>query len=352
MASASPSPASPAGVAHPFRKPLLALLRFAFGTAILIYLFHTKTIDPRILTKLVSAWRITLVAMAVLLVDLLLMSERACLLFKPQGLRLTLADSFRLSLLGLFFSTFLPGASGGDVAKLFYATKEHAGQRAKIVTVLIFDRAIGFFSMLVLPFFFVPLFLPLIRSLPSLRHVLWVIAYLSLGTLGVLLLAVFNRPLQSLLSKDSLIPARWRTLARNSLSSLETYQRSPGALLAALLISLLANLSVIAITALAVLLLNPAGLASRMCLIIPIGHVINGIPLTPGGLGVGEAAFNALFKMTGLQSGAETLFIWRIWKTSISLLGFAVYLRGMGTSLFENIPDKSPRSRATSRHTP
>jgi hypothetical protein len=42
---------------------------------------------------------------------------------------------------------------------------------------------------------------------------------------------------------------------------------------------------VIAITVLAVLALDSASLASKMYLVIPIGHIVNGLPLTPGGLG-------------------------------------------------------------------
>jgi uncharacterized protein (TIRG00374 family) len=317
------------------RRTLFAILRLALGIGILAYLYHSKILDFRALTKLFIAWRITLVAMAVLLVDLLLMSVRTTLLFKPQGLRLPVRKSFQLALLALLFSTLLPGGTGGDVAKLFYATKQNSGRRMQIATVVVFDRAIGFFSMLILPFFFVPFFLPLIRTLPALRHLLWTIACISVGVLATFAVCIFNRPLQKLLSRSSPSFARWRDLASSSLTTLEAYRQAPGTLLSVLLIALLSNLSVIAITALAVLLLNPAALAAKMCLVIPMGHIINGIPLTPGGLGVGEAAFNTLFKIAGLQGGAETLFIWRIWKVLISLLGFFVYLRGLHGPLFD-----------------
>ena len=105
--------------------------------------------------------------------------------------------------------------------------------------------------------------------------------------------------------------------------------RSPGTLFGALVLSLLANLSVIAITVFAVLVLDPASLSSKMYLVIPIGHVVNALPLTPGGLGVGETALNALFKLTGLQGGAETLLCWRVWKAMVGLLGLIIYIRGM-----------------------
>ena len=33
----------------------------------------------------------------------------------------------------------------------------------------------------------------------------------------------------------------------------------------------------------------------------------NSLPLTPGGIGAGETAFNVLFKLTGISGGAEAL---------------------------------------------
>jgi uncharacterized membrane protein YbhN (UPF0104 family) len=80
---------------------------------------------------------------------------------------------------------------------------------------------------------------------------------------------------------------------------------------------------------LAVFVLNPAGLDLKMCLIVPLGFVANSLPFTPGGLGVGETAFNALFTVAGLTGGAEALLCWRIWTALVRLLGLVFYLRGI-----------------------
>ena len=59
-----------------------------------------------------------------LLIDILFMSIRVSLLFHAQRLSLSLWNAIQLTLVGFFFSTFLPGAAGGDLAKLYYATRE------------------------------------------------------------------------------------------------------------------------------------------------------------------------------------------------------------------------------------
>jgi hypothetical protein len=56
-----------------------------------------------------------------------------------------------------------------------------------------------------------------------------------------------------------------------------------------------ADLTLVAIGSLAILALNPAGLSTRMCLVIPMGFIAKSLPHTPGGdgLGLGDTASNA-----------------------------------------------------------
>ena len=92
---------------------------------------------------------------------------------------------------------------------------------------------------------------------------------------------------------------------------------------------MLADVALIGVTALGMLAVNPSGLSLKMCLVIPMGYMANSLPLTPGGLGVGETAFNALFEITGLHGGAEALLCWRVWSALVGILGLIFYLRGV-----------------------
>ena len=65
-----------------------------------------------------------------------------------------------------------------------------------------------------------------------------------------------------------------------------------------------------------------------MAVLIPLGHLANTLPITPGGLGVGEAAFNKLFALAGLEGGAETLLGWRLLTLLLGLVGLVFYLQG------------------------
>jgi glycosyltransferase 2 family protein len=316
------------------RRLWWALARLAVGVGLLVYLAESRVIDFRALGKLVTAWPVTLAGLGLILMDVALMAVRLCLLFEPQGFRLPVGKSLELSLVSLFFTTFLPGSIGGDVAKLFYAAKHNPGRRTEIVTIVAFDRVVGLFSVLLVPLLFAPLFLGLIRSAKVLRLLLMISGALAAILLAAFLLCLFEQPwIKWLARRASKFPLGGKVLER-VVPVIGRYRRCPGVLFGALAASLAANLTLVGAIFLAVFLLNPASLSLKICLVVPMGDVVNSLPLTPGGLGVGETAFKALFELAGLQSGAEALLCWRIWRVMAGLAGLALYLRGVRRAVF------------------
>jgi glycosyltransferase 2 family protein len=324
----------------PALKVLLSLVRLGIGIGLLVYLARSGIVDVRALSKLATAWPITLTAVTLLLFDVFLVSLRLSWLFRPQGLHLSFRMSFQLTLVGFFFATFAPGAAGGDIARLFYATRENSGRQTEIVTVVILDRLIGLFSMLLLPLLFAPMFPKLIESVPILRYLLVTVALLAVCLLAGFLVCLWNQSILDLLTRKAFGFSKWRSLAVRGLETIRTFRHSPGTLLSALGASMLANLLLIGVTALGMSVVNPSGLELKMCIVIPMGYIANSLPLTPGGLGVGETAFNALFDISGLHGGAEALLCWRIWSAFVGILGLILYLRGLRFSIVKATEDQ------------
>jgi len=318
-----------------WRRLLFALARLGVGIALIVYLAKSGLINIRDLDRLfLAVWPLTLAALALVLLHMVLIAWRLSLLFRPQGLRLRFVTSLRLTLVGLFFEMFTPGAAGGTVAKMFYAARENQGRRTQVATVVLFDRAIGIFSLLALPLLFASLFPRVVSGVHVLRAIL--IAY---GAIASFLIAVFLAGLwrhsdTARCIRSIRYPALSEILSR-ALETIGGYRRSPATLCSALALSLLANLSIVGVIALGVLVVNPPSVAWRLCLIVPIGQLVNSLPLTPGGLGVGEVAFNTLFKLSGLSGGAEAVLCWRIWTALVSGIGLFFYLRGMQRSVVE-----------------
>lgn len=316
------------------RKVAFALLRVAFGVTILAYLAKSGQLNFSSLSRLLYAWPVTVAAVGFLLLDILLMSVRASLLFRSARLSLSLVNSFQLNLVGFLFSTFLPGAAGGDIAKLVYATRENHGRRTVVATVLVLDRVIGLFSLVLLPLLFAPFFPDLIRSVPALRRVLYVDALLAIGMLVGATLVMFFAPTRTWVVR---LLGRWpgiQKVAVRVMDALSVHSKDPVALVYAFLLSLLANSALVVVTALGLYAVHPISFSMRLALVAPIGHLVNSLPLTPGGIGVGETAFNALFRLTGIGSGAEALLCVRLWSVVVGLFGLAVYLMGMNRVVY------------------
>lgn len=308
------------------RKILFAGLRAALGIGLLVYLVDSGTIEGRALTGLFPAWRLSLAAVALVVADLALMAWRLRVLFRPQRLLLSRGDALRLTFVGSFFSNFLPGRAGGDLAKIFYASKENAGRRPEIIAILLLDRAIGLFSLLLLPLLMLPFFPGLMRF-DAIRIAIAIMSLLAVGMIVALLCGLFAPAFL----------ARWGAGARRIpgkelfgrlLKTVSSYREHSWTLGAALLLSLGANLILVGTLLIGVVVVDPAGLDARLLVLAPIGQVVNSLPLTPGGLGVGESAFQALFGLVGVTSGASALICWRIWNFIASLAGLIFYLRG------------------------
>src|SRR3984885_15697237 len=183
------------------RKTAFLLLRLAFGVGILVYLAKSGQINLSSLTRIFAVWPITVVAVGFLLLDIFMMSVRASLLFRNARLTLSLGSSIQLNLIGFLFSTVLPGAAGGDIAKLVYATRGNHGRRAEVATVLILDRLVGLFSLVLLPLLFAPFFPDLLRSVSLLRRVLVLDSLVAAGIAAGSALVMFFAPTRNLVSR-------------------------------------------------------------------------------------------------------------------------------------------------------
>jgi uncharacterized protein (TIRG00374 family) len=341
------SAAKSSSPARPTRKILWVFVRLAIAGGLLAYLAKSGMIDARALSRPFTAWPIALVAVALILIDVSLMALRFSLLFRPRGLAIPWIKSFQLTLVSFFFAQFLPGAAGGDLAKLFYAAKDYKGRRSEIVTVSLFDRAIGMFSLLVMPLMLAPAFAGLIAATPALRALLITAAVLAAIILAGFLACIFDQSVTERLARAVFGFLPWKEWLRQVIRTVASYRHNLGTVVTAFVISVVANSLLLVVMVLAVYVLNPAGLDLKMILVVPLGFVANSLPFTPGGLGVGETAFNALFTVAGLTGGAEALLCWRVWTALVRLLGLVFYLRGIERVFGQQAAGASQTASAT-----
>src|SRR5262249_51694632 len=69
--------------------------------------------------------------------------------------------------------------------------------------------------------------------------------------------------------------------------------------------------------------------ATEHMVIAPIGFIVQAIPISPGGVGVGEAAFAGLYKLCGRpqSQGVIARLSLRVVEWIVGLVGVVIYLR-------------------------
>lgn len=93
----------------------------------------------------------TFLAVAILLMPFsyLLTSYRWHILLKSQLIHIGMARTFVINMVGAFYNSFMPGSTGGDVAKAYYSSK-YTEHRTRAVLTVVVDRIIGLLALLVL----------------------------------------------------------------------------------------------------------------------------------------------------------------------------------------------------------
>jgi uncharacterized protein (TIRG00374 family) len=309
------------------RRIVFGIVRLVIAGAVLAFLVSTGRVDWRALRGLVDHWGVMLAALALVCLLFVLASWRLCILLRARALRLTLRDSMELSLVTNLFTLVLPGG-GGDIVRLYYTTRHAPGRRTEIATILVLDRITGLLALTLFPLFAAPLCFPLIRGSPVLQTLLVLAAGSSAMIVIAVALAMSRRARAVSVVQWILRTIPLRGYLALMLDTLHGFRRQLGTLALAVAVSLVAHTLGISVLVLFVGVMQPGVSQLAVPFLAALGMMANSLPLTPGGLGVGEAAFESLFRLAGLEGGAETLLGWRIILLALAPVGLWFFLRG------------------------
>lgn len=310
-----------------WQKSIFTALRVFLAIGMIYYLIASDSIHWGNFKGLVESWNYTVLALILFVIATIIQAIRLHWLISANNMSLSIASSTKLTFIGLFFSTYLPGATGGDLIKIYYASKGNKGKRAEVITVLLLDRFMGLFSLLTLPLILSPFFITHIAQSQLLQALLLISVFTAITIVCLTSIAIkiniANSRLLKLLEKAGKIGH----LLSRMLATIHSFKDNLTTILKALafsyLLQFLMVLSALAIAAAT----NAEQSEASMLLLIPLGFLANSLPITPGGLGVGEAAMESLFATLHLSGGAETLLGWRLIMILVGLVGLVFYLR-------------------------
>lgn len=309
-------------------------LKIVFSLGLILWLVESGKLNFKALAVLLQP-QYLIPGFLLIGCNMFLTSERWRMLLKTQNYFLHSWNAFRMTMIGIFFNFAVPGGVGGDLVKAFYFTKDHKDQtdsRMVAATSVLMDRVLGLYAMIIMALSAMIFDWHHVQANDSLR-MLWtaILVLFITSTLGFIL--VFSQKIyQRGFLKKVLMKLPLHSKTVRIYETLHLYGRRYRYLFSSVLISLLGqSFSILFL----ILVGTASGLAEEMkwstyFLVAPLGFMATAIPVSPAGVGVGQAAFYFLFNLyTGHATdlGPTVITALQVAQFIFGLLGAAFYMQ-------------------------
>ncbi len=328
------------------KKTVLLILKIGIAAGLIAWLVRSGKLKPGKIWDAVCEHPLW-VAVTFLLYNacILLTANRWRMLVVSQGIPARRRDCVGMTYIGCFFSCFLPGGTGGDLAKAYYVARD-TPKKAEAVTTVFFDRVLGLYCMVGFAT------VAMLFHLKDLwRHdsppgafgltqtqflIVGVLSGFGAATVGLLvfLSSHCRRLVHYLLDR---LPHRVGSVLKRVYEAVYLYRGRKLLLLKFVLYSASAHGgAAVAFCLLGRALGEPLAMdlsrAPNYLFLIPLGLVLNGMPVAPAGVGVFEWALGLLFATVLLPGeanlGAEVAALSHVIIILTNQTGLFFYLAG------------------------
>lgn len=259
-----------------------------------------------------------LLGLAIFPLNFFLTAWRWQRLLAAIGLHVPYKRALVLTMVGQFYSSFLPGNTGGDVIKAVYAARQTTdratGGRA-VVSVFV-DRVIGLVALVILGGVAASLAWawagPGTPTAATCQQVLIVCATILIVSLGTMLYLASRATGRGLPFKELRAKLPGHGLATKAFDTMTLYARRPGLILWGMAVTLPVHLTVALTGALGGMAFGLPVATGYYFVVVPVIVLVGSIPVSPQGAGVMEFFAVTLLNRQGVTIGeafALTLFI-------------------------------------------
>jgi glycosyltransferase 2 family protein len=277
------------------RRAWISLAKAGLGVTLLAALVVWGKIDLNVLLELTAASSAVGTCLALLFLALPVAALRWGIFLRALGVSIPFVTLFHFVAIGLLTNVLLLGSAGGDAIRGIYAWRTLGGSGARVAVSVIADRLSVLFAVLFITLAFSLFYWHRMQQVPALAALGTSIVAIAVACIiGICVLFAapdLMRPLEAAL-------LRWPSVA-NLLAQMRQItlmlRTSPLSLLAAFALALVTQiLTVLAVVVLAeAIKIGMLSLADYM-FAVPLTLIVNALPLTPSGIGVGEAAFDQI----------------------------------------------------------
>jgi uncharacterized protein (TIRG00374 family) len=311
------------------RTAAKTIARVLLGVALLLLLWHRGLVDPVRLARALTAHpRLCLAAFVLQGMVLATMGLRWRILSRPSELFLGRWESIRLTLVSLAFSNCLPGNSAGDLAKAWILTRRKV-PFAKTLGTMAVDRWTGITGLFLSWSFWTCVLVALDPRARALGTVLLAIAGTGAG--ASLIICLFGHSLIRFLPAPASESRWWGRVAGLLRAILDTAARSGAdrrAILTGVFLSCCTHQMMIAIGWCGAHVVEVHTRVYEIGALLPASMIANALPLSPGGVGLGETVGAMGFARLGYPAwtGSETLLLVRLAAVAWALPGLVAWL--------------------------
>lgn len=249
-------------------------------------------------------------------------------LLYSQGGTPDLGVVYRIIMIGTFFNVCIPGGTGGDLMKLYYLARANKGRGVEVAMVLLVDRVLALASMLTLICIFAVIDGESMREDAVVRWLVIAAGVFSAALYVGMAICLSPRVRGHRLFNWLLDRLPLSKFLHRAVDAVHAFRTHKGRLVFGVLISMVGHLALSLMFYFMGKIVLPEARGIEVCLLSFLGILANVLPVTPGGLGVGEAAFEALFSRFGFSGGPILLIVWRIASLPLVFLGGLYYMFG------------------------
>jgi uncharacterized protein (TIRG00374 family) len=256
---------------------------------------------------------------------------RWSLLLRGHGISLGWRQTASLTMIGVLFSAVIPGAVSGDLVKGYYVAREVDEKRTLALATILMDRLLGLSSLATVASIGVIWNHELVLA----NRTLTVLSVMALGGCGVgfigLLAAVFASSFVLRLTHQLPAHLPGRSVIIRMAEVLASYRGQVPRLLGAFILSFPVHLLGCGCMLLCLHAVGESRAmpASLVLFAFPLGMLAVAVPITPVGIGVGQAAFYAVCNMAvpgSGSAGANAFTVYQAVQLPVFLLGLIPYL--------------------------
>ena len=304
-------------------KSSLSIILFVFKLAAAIFIFwfltHHSLFKFELLTTLFYKPVYALLTVCLLLLAVLVNTWRWYFLNIAQNIYLRFSSSLFLTYIGIAFNTIIPGSIGGDVVRCYQVMKRLPEYKNRIIISTVLDRVCGLMGIILITLAIIIYRYNTVLSNEGLSHlgrVCFLIVAASIVGGGIFLFLPQSRFATN---------KTWLKPLGPMLEAMKVYRNSKMRVFQALMAAVVTQFILLLVMILINAVLGLPSLPAHVFMIaLAIAQIANLIPLTPGGLGIGEAAFAnviLLFQPEAVSGYATVFFVYRFFSTMVYLPG-------------------------------